>query len=313
MYGLKHRYSASLLLVSLLFAAPSSASDASAPSFEQRVEAILDKLSQPVQSSTTSSNTVTVPSANVQYRSCQNYPYHNTANASFSHNILTNDIKQGLKQGLTCLSGNSSAGRLHPYHEHQALKLVRLLESQQTKTVQCVEDEIFAYAVANTPFDPHKKPHPQDKFTAGLPYPAILVDTFRLSGAISNKYDESTYRNFYRLDDEQIEIIRTGKPLQLEGMHRYQNCAGLMFHEMIHWLGHEHSSIYPDVTDLYETCCFGGSDFVADKTKNQALKQQACHILKDDELWSASKYRQMRLWKFKGYDQLKQAMRQASY
>ena len=309
MYGLKQKHSAKLVLISLFFAAGPSASVARAPSLEQRLNTFLNKLSTPLDSTLTGNNTVSIPAAKLHYQGCQSYPYHNTYNASISHNTLTNDIRRGLKKGMACLSGNSSAGKLHPYHEHQANKLMKLLESDQPKTIRCVQDEIFAYAVANTPADPQRKPHPQDKLTEGLPYPGILIDTFRLSGAISNKFDEATYRDFYQLDPEQIEVISTGKPLKLEGMHRYNNRDGLMFHEMIHWLGHEHTSIYPDTTHLYETCCFGGSDFIADDAKNQAFKQQACNILKDDELWESSKYKQMRLWKFKEYDLLKRTMR----
>ena len=308
MYGLKQKNSALLLLSSLLIASAPSVSAASAPSFEQRLTTFLTKLSQPILASS-SHKQVSIPSANIQYQGCQNYPYHNTGSTQTSHKVLTNDIKQGLEKGLSCLAGKSPAGQLHPYHEYQALKLMKVLESDKIKTVRCVEDEIFAYAIANTPANPHRKPHPQDKLTAGLPYPGILVDTFRLSGSISNKHDEATYRDFYNLDDEQINVINTGKPLKLEGMHRYIKRDGLMFHEMIHWLGHEHSSIYPDTTHLYETCCFGGSDFISDETKNKNFQQQACNILKDDELWGKSKYQQMRLWKYKEYDQLKRAMR----
>jgi hypothetical protein len=307
-YGLKKKNSAWLLLSSFLIASAPSVSAASAPSFEQRLNTFLGKLSQPIQTSS-NSNTALIADANFQYQGCKHYPYHNTANALASHQVLTLDIKQGLEKGLSCLAGKSPAGQLHPYHEYQALKLMKLLESEKTKTVHCVEDEIFAYAIANTPINPHRKPHPQDKLTAGLPYPGILIDTFRLSGSISNKHDEATYRDFYKLDDEQIKVIKTGKPLKLEGMHRYKKRDGLMFHEMIHWLGHEHSSIYPDTTHLYETCCFGGSDFISDETKNKKFQKQACNILKDDELWGKSKYQQMRLWKYKEYDQLKRNMR----
>jgi hypothetical protein len=308
-YGLIKQTSATLLQTTLLLAATITASAASAPDFEQRLDAFLSQLNQPLNFPEPPSNTVTLASAKLHYQGCQNYPYHNANSTAISQNTLTNDIKRGLKQGLSCLAGNSPMGKLHPYHETQAIRLMRLLESDQPKTVRCVADEIFAYAVANSPVTPGRKPHPQDKMTEGLPYPGILIDTFRLSGSISKKLDEATYREFYQLDSGQLAVIRKGKPLQLAGMHRYQNRAALMFHEMIHWLGHEHSSIYPDTTDLYETCCFGGSDFISDDTANKAFQQQACAILKDDELWSANKYRQMRLWKHKGYDQLKRAMR----
>jgi hypothetical protein len=39
-------------------------------------------------------------------------------------------------------------GRLHPYHEEQARRLIALLESEQTKTFLCVADEMYADAVA---------------------------------------------------------------------------------------------------------------------------------------------------------------------
>ena len=309
MYGLIKHISATLFKTTLLLAATITASAASAPDFEQRLDTFLSQLNQPLNFPEPPSNTVTLPSAKLHYQGCQNYPYHNANSTTISHNTLTNDIKLGLKQGLSCLAGNSPMGKLHPYHETQALRLMRLLESDQPKTVRCVADEIFAYAVANSPVTPGRKPHPQDKMTEGLPYPGILIDTFRLSGSISKKLDEATYREFYQLNSGQLAVIRKGKPLQLAGMHRYQNRAALMFHEMIHWLGHEHSSIYPDTTDLYETCCFGGSDFISDDTANKVFQQQACAILKDDTLWQANKYQQMRLWKYKGYDQFKRAMR----
>lgn len=309
MYGLIKQISATLFKTTLLLGAITTASAAGAPDFEQRLKTFLSQLNQPLNYQESSSNTVTLPSAKLHYQGCQNYPYHNANSTAISHNTLTSDIKRGLKQGLSCLAGNSPMGKLHPYHETQALKLMRLLESNQPKTVRCVADEIFAYAVANSPITPNHKPHPQDKMTEGLPYPGILIDTFRLSGSISKKLDEATYREFYQLNSGQLAVIRKGKPLQLAGMHRYQNRAALMFHEMIHWLGHEHSSLYPDTTDLYETCCFGGSDFISDSTANKAFQQQACAILKDDTLWRANKYRQMRLWKYKGYDQFKRAMR----
>ena len=76
-------------------------------------------------------------------------------------------------------------------------------------------------------------------------------------------------------------------------------------------MGHEHSALYPDVTHLYETCCFGGSDFIDDEARNASYQDRACAILKDDELWGypVSRYRQMRLWHDKRYDELKQQMR----
>ena len=85
----------------------------------------------------------------------------------------------------------------------------------------------------------------------------------------------------------------------------------LLFHEMVHWLGHEHSAIYPDMAHLYETCCFGGSDYIDDPQQNARFQASACRILKDDDLWSNaySRYRQMRQWHFKDYGRLKIMMR----
>ena len=107
------------------------------------------------------------------------------------------------------------------------------------------------------------------------------------------------------MDDEQIKQHLTGKPLRLKGVKRYENLPGLLFHEMVHWLGHLHTNLEPDITFLYDTCCFGGSDFVEDKTANQNLQTRACNILKDDELWNANSYKKARLWKYKEYNELK--------
>ena len=80
---------------------------------------------------------------------------------------------------------------------------------------------------------------------------------------------------------------------------------------MVHWLGHEHSAIYPDLAHLYETCCFGGSDYIDDAAANRDHQKTACAILKDDALWAHgySPYRQMRVWRLKGYDGFKTRMR----
>ena len=75
-------------------------------------------------------------------------------------------------------------------------------------------------------------------------------------------------------------------------------------------LGHEHTSIYPDLTFLYETCCFGGSEYIEDEHVNADFQARACAILKDDELWPANLYQQMRMWHHKGYDQLKREIRE---
>jgi hypothetical protein len=145
----------------------------------------------------------------------------------------------------------------------------------------------------------------------GVDYPAVVLDTYRLGGILSRQYDDETYRSFFHLEDAQIIEHRHGQPLRPANLHRYRNLAGLLFHETIHWLGHEHSALYPDLTHLYETCCFGGSDYIRDPARNRAHQQTACAILQDEDLWSGgtSPYQQMRVWHHKDYDTLKSRMR----
>ena len=71
-----------------------------------------------------------------------------------------------------------------------------------------------------------------------------------------------------------------------------------------------HTNIDPDVTFLYETCCFGGSEYISDDQLNAGVQARACNILKDKELWSANPYKKMHLWQHKDYDQLKREMRE---
>ncbi|GAA0396812.1 hypothetical protein GCM10009133_02370 [Cocleimonas flava] len=267
-----------------------------------------------------------------QIQDCEDYPYHandnhnndqaqnesgfqyavNKNSDSNKHNIgktkLLRDIKQGLETGLQCLAGNSPAGKLHPYHEEQALRLIKILNSKQAKTFRCVKDKTFAYAISTLPSDKQAQLK-KDDITRTIRYPGVIVDTYRIGGFISDKFNAETYRNFFKLNEEQIAEISNGKPVHLDTMHRYKNRSSLMFHEMIHWLGHEHSSINPDVTDLYDTCCFGGSDHITDNIANKKYQTKACNILKDKELWEANSYKKMQLWHFKEYDQLKREMR----
>jgi len=287
---------------------PANAADEMTLPINQRIENIIRDLKQqgrfelPLNSE--NKNTFLV-GRNYRIENCRNYPYHNQPDARSGFMTLKNDLKQGLKKGLQCLAGMSETGSLHPYHEKQLLDLLDILESDQTRTLRCVEDEMFAYAVAKPPSDQQ-----QNKTTRNIPYPALVIDTYRISGFISGKHEPGVYREFFKLDDRQIDQHLNGKPQKLKGMHQYKNRSGLIFHEVVHWLGHEHTNISPDVVFLYETCCFGGSDFISDENSNRHFQQQACSILKDDELWEANNYKQMRLWKHKEYNQLKRTMRE---
>ncbi len=246
----------------------------------------------------------------VATRGCENYPYAEPAAFSSGEAILRSDLKRGLQIGLQCLAGNGPMGYLHRYHTEQAGRLADLLASPQTKTLQCVEDKMFATAVATSP-NGTSLDDPLYSVLHEARYPAIILDTYRLGGILSRRYDDQTYRSFFHLRDDQILEHRNGQPLRPANLHRYQNRPALMFHEMVHWLGHEHSAIYPDLAHLYETCCFGGSDYISDADRNHDHQQTACMILKDDELWRAGgqPYKQMRIWHHKGYDRLKGEMR----
>ena len=199
-------------------------------------------------------------------------------------------------------------GKLHPYHEEQGRLLRALLEAPKTKTFLCVADEMYADAAAT-----QKQPLPDSdglaKILSRVEHPGVVLDVYRVGGLLSRHYSEETYRQFFKLNDTQIKEHLTGHPIQMAGNHRYKNMPALLFHEMVHWLGHSHSYINPDVTFLYETCCFSGSDYIDDPTLNSKYQLQACNILRDDELWSANPYQKTRLWHYKGYDQLKQEMR----
>jgi hypothetical protein len=244
----------------------------------------------------------------IHIEDCKNYPYHNQRSPAQGYMELASDIRAGLRIGLHNLAGNGPMGPLHPYHTKQAVLLLDILESKQKKVFRCVEDQTFAYAIAKPPPEMFKQ-HENDKVIHDIAYPGVAIDTYRLSGFLTRKHEPSTYRDFFKLDDHQIAEHLGGKPQRMERLHRYKNLKALVFHEMVHWLGHAHTNMRPDVVDLYETCFFAGSDFIADPDNNRKFQQRACNILKDSELWDASEKRQARLWHTKGYDQLKQDMR----
>ena len=253
-----------------------------------------------------------LPGPNLRIRQCDGYPYSEPASAPGGRggHLMVADMRQGLKTGLECLTGSGPMGRLHPFHEYQAHRLLSVFESKQVKTMQCVEDAMFASAAATSP----RGASPDDPLYAQLravPHPGVVFDTYRLGGILSRRHDDQTYRAFFHLADAQILEHRNGQPLRPADLHRYKDRPGLIFHEVVHWLGHEHSALYPDLTQLYEACCFGGSDYIRDPERNRRHQQTACAILKDDALWSNAHkpYRQMRLWHLKGYDSFKAEMR----
>lgn len=246
----------------------------------------------------------------LQIRGCSGYPYNEGEDAAGAARLLISDLRSGLETGLQCLAGQGPMGRLHPYHEYQAHRLLSLMENDQPKTFQCVEDAMFATAVATSP-KPVTPGDPLHQQLSQVAHPAVVLDTYRLGGILSRNYDDETYRSFFHLRESEILEHRNGQPLRPANLHRYQDRAGLLFHEVIHWLGHQHSATHPDLAHLYETCCFAGSDYISDPERNRRHQQAACRILKDDELWSKSysRYRQMRLWHHKGYTELKSRMR----
>ncbi len=251
-----------------------------------------------------------LPALGLHFRQCGAYPYNEPVRPRQAARILLADLREGLRSGLQCLIGQGPQGKLHPYHEYQAHRLLTLFESSQQKTFHCVEDAIFATAVATSPLGTRIDDalYPQ---LSKVRHPGVVFDTYRLGGLLSRRFDDETYRNFFHLEEAQIVEHRNGQPLRPAGLHRYKNRPGLIFHEIVHWLGHEHSAVRPDLAHLYETCCFGGSDYISDPDLNSTYQQTACAILKDDELWSQSinPYKQMRLWHYKNYDQLKPLMR----
>lgn len=247
---------------------------------------------------------------NIDVVDCDAYPYHDNPLPGAGPRRLLEDLVDAVQTGLQCLAGTGPAGPLHPYHEHQAQRLLTLFEKDSVKTFRCVDDAMFAVAVATPPGGPASD-DPLLEQLRQVSYPGVVIDTFRLGGILSRRHDDQTYRSFFHLEDETIFEHRFGKPLRPASLQRYEDRAGLLFHEIVHWLGHEHSALYPDVAHLYETCCFGGSSFIDDAARNASYQQQACNILKDGDLWDlgASRYRQMRIWHDKGYDELKREMR----
>jgi hypothetical protein len=273
---------------------------------EQRLSHLLDELDPDLAFDNASG--LQFAGARVQISDCGNYPYNRpTAHAEKQ---LAAHLRAGLQQGIQCMIGRGPAGRLHSFHEYQAHRLLDILESARTKTFRCVADRMFANAVATTEQLPPRK----DSLYGLLRetrHPGVVLDTFRIGGLLSTRHSPATYHNFFKLNDEQIREHLTGSPLRLGGTHRYRDLPALLFHEMVHWLGHEHSAIQPDMAHLYETCCFGGSDYIEDPQQNASFQARACQALKDDDLWSNAykPYRQMRLWHYKEYDQLKLEMR----
>ena len=240
---------------------------------------------------------------------CDAYPYHNQQAARDGFIQLKKDIQAGLRKGLQCMAGLSDQGALHPYHREQAVSLIELIENQQRKTFRCVRDEMHAFGVANTP-SLETDQNGLDKVIRDMPYPSVVLDTYRISGFISDQHPPSVYRDFFKMNDQQIARQLAGQPEHIDGLHRYNDRPGLVFHEMLHWLGHEHTNLDPDPVFLYETCCFGGSDFIKDEASNTAFQQRACAILRDQDLWEANQYKQMRVWRYKDYDELKRDMRE---
>lgn len=251
-----------------------------------------------------------LPAANVQIRRCRGYPYHEGTDALNGARTLLSDLRKGLQTGLQCLAGQGPMGRLHPYHEQQAARLLTLFEDSRVKTLTCVEDAMFATAVASSPRGTGVD-DPLYTVLREVDHPAIVLDTYRLGGFLSRRFDDETYRSFFHLADAQIIEHRNGQPLRPANLHRFADRPALLFHETVHWLGHEHSALYPDLALLYETCCFGGSDYIDDPVRNRAHQLTACAILRDGQLWSNGDRPsvQMHLWHDKGYDTLKPQMR----
>ena len=276
----------------------------------QRTDALIDKLQASKLITDAASGISRLPAIPLQIEHCGGYPHEALRDAPTAHADLLDDLRIGLAKGLSCLAGTSAAGRLHPYHEYQAHRLLNLFEHDQTKTLRCVSDEMFATAVATGP-NPLGLDDPLYKQLKRVTYPAIVLDTYRLGGLLSRTHDDETFRSFFHLNDAQIFEHRYGLPIRAKNLHRFKNRPALLFHEVVHWLGHQHSAIRPDMAHLYETCCFGGSDYIDDRALNRGHQQTACDILRDDALWqdSFSPYRRMRVWHHKGYDEFKKTMR----
>lgn len=279
---------------------------------EQRIDEVLALFERATIESPDNAQVQSVAQPRIELHDCADYPYASHGPDKANIQALLTDLSKGLRRGLQCLSGQGPAGKLHRYHYYQAHRLTEIWESTKTKSFVCVSDQMPATAIATR----QQPPEPDDYLYRMLtkePHPAVVLDTYRIGGLLSRNHSLKVYREFFKLDQEQIEEHLTGHPIRLEGMHRYQDLPALLFHEMVHWLGHTHSSIYPDLVHLYETCCFGGSDYINDARTNQNFQQQACAILKDRELWDDAyhPYKQAQLWHYKEYDQLKREMRLA--
>lgn len=251
-----------------------------------------------------------LPTLELRLQDCDGYPYESSRPMELAHRELLADLRAGLETGLSCLAGQGPMGRLHPYHEYQAHRLVTILHSERPKTLRCTADQMFATAVATSPGD-RDNTDPLARPLSLVEHPGVVIDTYRLGGLLSRKHDDETFRTFFHLSEAQIVEHRNGQPIRAPSLHRFEDRPALLFHEVVHWLGHEHSAIQPDVTHLYESCCFGGSDYIRDESLNREYQETACAILRDDALWSQgySPYKQMRIWHYKGYGELKKAMR----
>lgn len=287
----------SLVFVAVIATAGfSNAKPASGPADD--IDRMLGSLQQSEWESTGSGLNL-VLGGRIVLEACGSYPYHDNTNGTQGFQRLAADLLSGLQQGLQCMAGLGPMGSLHPYHEGNARRLIDLLNDDSGKRLRCVEDKTFAYAVAH----PAKSPADTNE---------VLIDTYRVSGFLSRKFDRATYRDFFNLSQLQIEDHLTGKPLHVDGMHRYRDLPSLMFHEVIHWLGYEHTNLTADVVDLYDICCFGGSDHIVDRELNRGFQERACGILKDAQLWQADASTRERLWYQKGYFRLKREIRQAA-
>lgn len=299
-----------LTVVGALLNAAVIAADTDVVPLAARTEQLVASLRAAVAVPTEKARRFSIAKPAIEVHGCATYPYAEPAPAALAVRQLLDDLADGLDRGLRCLSGVGPMGRLHQYHAYQAHRLLKVFESAQTKRFQCVDDEMFATAVATSPTTLTRDDPLYDQLRT-VDHPAVILDTYRLGGLLSRRHDDDTFRNFFHLAENQIQEHRNGQPLRAPNLHRYRDRGALLFHEVVHWLGHQHSAIYPDLTHLYETCCFAGSDYIDDDVTNRSYQQAACDILRDDALWADGHhpYRQMRIWHYKGYDTLKGRMR----
>lgn len=299
-----HRLFLSTLLGALLQPLHAVAADPFVP-MPQRIDRIVQGITL---SGIDDDRRVTFQQSAITLTNCNSYPYNDSDGAG--NRRFAVHLRQAIDTGLQCLSGAGPAGYLHNYHGYQAHRLATILESNLPKSFQCVQDRMFANAVATAGRWPDAD-DPLYHVLREAPHPAVVLDTYRIGGLLTRRHDAQTYRDFFGLNDRQIREHMTTSPLHIEGMHRYRNLPSLLFHEMVHWLGHTHSSTEPDLAFLYETCCFGGSDYIADPALNSHVEARACDILKDDSLWSANHYQKVRLWHHLEYDDFRTQVRDA--